>query len=137
MKIISVIFVTLFICGCATVKNERPHSPVPPPVARVQNLYAGNPQLAGISIAQSSDELGSYEKYLGKHPALVCYVFWDGRVQQYNYEPDGKLMEKPFWWPRKLEVGNGSWKEVDFSYGSDPTFEKHQDPRKAAVFQGN
>ena len=70
-------------------------------------------------------------RYEGKHPAMVIFYFWDGRVRQLGYEPDGTVYDN-FWWPApdRLKPGDAAWWMVDFTHGSDPTFQHHADPRK-------
>ena len=70
------------------------------------------------------------QRYEGKHPCGIYFYFWDGRVRQRGYEPDGTLLDD-FWWPTdmRLKPGDGGWGLVDFSHGSDPSFRHHADPR--------
>jgi hypothetical protein len=83
------------------------------------NLHEGDPDLAGIAFMND----GGGDEYIGKHPAGVSYVFWDGRVRQTTHEPDGKVLEN--YWHRIAP-----WNRLDYSFGSDPKFERHEDPRK-------
>lgn len=70
-------------------------------------------------------------RYKGKHPAMILFYYWDGRVRQLGYDPDGTVHEN-FWWPDSLRLkpGDAAWSNVDFTCGSDPAFQQHADPRK-------
>jgi len=60
------------------------------------NLHAGDPELAVIRIQQYPDCLLERDRYVGKHPAMILYIFEDGRVHQTGFEPDG-TMHEDFW----------------------------------------
>jgi hypothetical protein len=94
--------------------------------------------------------------YIGMHPAEVFYHFWDGTIRWTSFTPEGAKVNDQWIWPdhkrlldealklagkeriRRLrtlvlfELGNdvNSWACVDFSYGSDPLFSRHKDPRR-------
>lgn len=96
-----------------------------------QNLYAGDPALAGTEVWQLPREGDVYDRtrWANRHPAEIDYFFWDGRVYQVLYFPNGDEWDKG-WWPYRIRPGDREWEDVDFSYGSDPSFERHGDPRK-------
>lgn len=117
LPIASAIFV-----GCVAT----PATPEPPQEYSIRpvypgwvNLYEGDPELAGISFNND----GGGDEYIGKHPVGVNYVFWDGRVRKTTHDPDGKVLDDN--WHRIAH-----WDRLDYSFGSDPNFERHEDPRK-------
>lgn len=116
------VFASVMLVGCAA----RPTPPAPASEYTIRpvypgwvNLHEGDPDLAGIAFGND----GGGDEYIGKHPAGVSYVFWDGRVRQTTHEPDGKVLED--YWHRIAP-----WNRLDYSFGSDPNFERHEDPRK-------
>ncbi len=116
------IVVSAVLCGCTSLPTAAP----PPPDYSIRpvypgwvNLHEGDPDLAGISFFGDSDA----NEYVGKHPAGVMYVFWDGRVRQTGHKPDGTVRED--FWHRVAH-----WGRLDYSFGSVPNFERHEDPRK-------
>ena len=127
MKLISItvlLFVVAFQLGCSWRQKAKAIGPW-------QNAYAGNEELAGVVISQFP-EAGRYpwliESYKGKHPAMILYYFWNGRINQRAFEPDGTETEN-FWWNDSLKPGEWIWRVVDYSQGSDPKFIRHRDPR--------
>lgn len=116
------IFASIMVIGCtATSKTPRSEAAytICPTYPGWVNLHGGDPDLAGISFIGDGDA----EAYVGKHPSGVMYVFWDGRVRQTSHKPDGSL-QGDFW----HRVAH--WNRLDYSFGSDPNFERHDDPRK-------
>jgi hypothetical protein len=97
-----------------------------------KNIYRNDARLAGIEVRQYSSKntgTASLDDYNGKHPAETNYYFWDGYLEQYLFSPSGSVISKEM---SKAPVPAGS-KEldfIDFSYGSDPTFAHHPDPRR-------
>lgn len=83
------------------------------------NLHEGAPDLAGVAFAND----GGGPEYVGKHPAGVIYAFWDGRVRSVTHDPNGKVLDDH--WHRIAP-----WNRLDYSFGSDPNFERHEDPRR-------
>lgn len=125
--LISVVLFCL-LAGCAYPDSTAKKTTQPP----WQNLYAGNIDLAGITIWQTPREGAVYESktsYIKGHPAEIDYFFWDGSVYGTTFFANGEAWDKG-WWPYRIEAGSEEWNNVDFSYGSDPKFEKHPDPRK-------
>lgn len=94
------------------------------------NPFKGDPTLAAAEVHQYGE--CSYDNWLydGKHPCAIWFYFWDGRVRQMEFEPDGKV-RSDFVLPGKLKPGDASWTGADFSVGSDPQFKRHRDPRPA------
>ena len=93
------------------------------------NIYRDDPNLAGVTVQQlpDGDDGFSLEERNGKHPCMILYAFWNDRYRQMTYTPGGELMDA-FW----FEVDESNcwvWLGVDFAHGSDPTFDRHQDPR--------
>ena len=95
-----------------------------------RNIYEGNPELAGVLVQQLPDNAAEAPRWRGKHPAMILFVFWGGRVRQFGYSPDG-IVKEDFWWqitPDQSYI----WQQLDYSKGSDPRFRHHADPRKNA-----
>jgi len=91
------------------------------------NIYGDDPGLAGVVVQQLPDSPAGASRWRGRHPAMILFVFWDGRVRQRGYSPTGAV-EEDFWWhitPAQKDI----WKQVDYSKGSDPQFRRHADPR--------
>jgi hypothetical protein len=91
-------------------------------------MYEGDPKLAGVIIEQYPEGIEPKQRYAGKHPASIWYAFWDGNIVAVDYDPDGKPSVKSFW-KGYMSRTPWLWKDVDFNYGSDPTFKGHADPR--------
>lgn len=120
-------YLSILLTSAAVVFVGCVVSPIPPePEYTIRptypgwiNLHEGDPDLAGIAFFND----GEADAYLGKHPGGVMYVFWDGRVRQTGHKPDGTVEED--FWHRVAQ-----WNRLDYSFGSDPNFERHEDPRK-------
>jgi len=78
-------------------------------VGQWTNRYHGDPNLAGVVVQQFPDCAGEALRFEGHHPALVLYVFKDGRVNQIGFEPDGKVREN-FWW--RIKNDDPLWKQI-------------------------
>jgi len=92
------------------------------------NLHVGDPNLAGILIIQLPDAPREAIEYIDKHPCYVGYFFWDGRLRVTQFTPEGeKYVDKWMW---DTPGSSYLWKGVDYSYGSDPSFRTHKDPRR-------
>lgn len=133
--------VLLFLIGCSTQEaNESLPPAVEVPVPSIRdtsikawkNIHRANLDLAGVLLQQFPDSSLEAPSFEGKHPAMILFVMWDGRVNQIGYEPSGKISEN-FWWD--LNEGDRDysyiWEQLDYSHGSDPAFAHHHDPRKA------
>jgi hypothetical protein len=123
----------LCVVGCANRQNRSASLPLRRPVrshaiGRWDNPYRGDPKLAGVRVYQLGECPYEQWRYEGKHPAGIWFYFWDGRVRQIGYEPNGSV-DNDFWWPTRLKPGDSYWLDVDFSHGSDPAFQHHADPR--------
>ena len=120
--------VVCLLVGCAnstSVKREERST-------KWNNIYAGDTNLAGIAVWQLPREGCVYENrtpYVKGHPSEIDYFFWDGRVYGSTFSANGDARDKG-WWPFKIKAGEEEWNNVDFSYGSDPHFQTHKDPRK-------
>lgn len=101
-----------------------------PSVGSWTNRHAKNPDLAGVLVQQFPDSSHEASERKGKHPAMILFVMWDGRVNQVGYRPSGEIIED-FWWDLKQGSHDFSyvWEQLDYSHGSDPTFKSHRDPR--------
>ncbi len=95
-------------------------------VGRWENPFRHSANLAGV-ITQQFPDGGDFKPYEGKHPCMILFVFWDGRIRQINYEPDGSSHDAQ-WWHLGPE-NQFYWDQVDFTHGSDPLFRNHPDPR--------
>jgi len=92
------------------------------------NEFQGDPQLAGVTVQQFGECPYDQWRFESKHPCGVFYFFWDGRVVQRQYEPDGTLVSDGNW-KNRVNPGDAWWQNVDFTHGSDPEFKHHADPR--------
>jgi hypothetical protein len=54
------------------------------------NLHANDRNLLGIWVQQFPDCREEGGRYVGKHPAMIVYMFRGGRSHQINSEPDGR-----------------------------------------------
>lgn len=133
MALIALASIALCITTNSCANGKRKDNQVPDGVGKWTNAYANAPKLAGVSVSQYPEVAASsvLDSYVGKHPATITYFFWNGRVRQCTFAPDGQRLDD-FWWPDDFLKRNPSlWNEVDFSAGSDPQFKFHVDPRKA------
>jgi len=103
----------LIATGC----QADPESELGPPpeiknhaVGHWTNKYSGNPDLAGVRVQQFPDCAYEAPGYEGRHPAMVIYVFKDGRANQIGYDPDGTIRED-FWY--KLAPDHYLWKTIE------------------------
>ena len=127
MKIVYSAFLVLLLMpvGCAS-SNIEPYS-IRPMHSSWKNLYENDPDLAGIAvILEGSSELG----YIGKHPPGIIYLFWDGKIYQTQHNPDGSIISGG-WSDTAINPDSKIWNYVDYSFGSDPDFQRHDDPRTA------
>jgi len=98
-----------------------------------KNIYSGSPNLAGVMVNQFAEGLHvDFSTYIGKHPVSIYYVFWNGDTRMIFFKQDGSVIEDL---PGKGEMKPDDWRWsiVDYSYGSDPTFKHHKDPRLATT----
>ena len=122
----------ILVVGCASPKGTsiRPGYPQLN-LSQWTNLYKGDARLAAIGFLQAPpDGPGeTIDEYRGAHPAQVIYYFWGGATKGFNYFKDGSL--KDTWnevWSDQIGQEH-YWRFADFSYGSDPHFLHHKDPR--------
>jgi len=95
------------------------------------NIYVGNPNLAGVLITQDPAEKKKKAQFKDKHPFVISFVLWDGSINETYYTPEGKIVSAS-WWRLKDMKGYDPqlvWQYVDYSFGSDPKFKTHKDPR--------
>ena len=114
----------ILLVGCASAPKQLSQA-----VGKWDNPYEENPELAGVIISQYPEGIEPAEPYEGKHPASIWYAFWNGDVISINYGPDGAIYVKSVW-EKYLTKDSTIWKDVDFTYGSDPQLKSHPDPRK-------
>lgn len=95
------------------------------------NIYVGNPELAGVMVRQHPLEKHKGISYQGQHPFVISFVMWNGTVNETYYKPDGRIISAGWWRLKDMKAldPQSIWHYVDFSLGSDPTFNKHKDPR--------
>jgi hypothetical protein len=94
-----------------------------------KNLYENHPDLAGIGvIMEGASELG----YVGNHPPGIIYLFWNGKIYQTQHNPDGSIISEG-WSDTPVASDSKIWNNIDYSFGSDPGFERHKDPRNTKV----
>jgi len=123
MRAIPVGFLTLALgIGGCVAENQRQLSEAPdvqPVTNRAVgpwiNRFDGVKGLAGVIVQQFPDNSADAPDYQGKHPAMILYVFKDGRVNQCGFDPNGNITED-FWW--KLAPGDSMWSEIDRAYAS-------------------
>lgn len=77
------------------------------------NRYEGDASLAGVIVQQFPDNLQTAVLYEGRHPAMILYVFEDGKVNQVGFTPDGEVRED-FWW--EIEPDSYIWDQIDRSF---------------------
>lgn len=74
------------------------------------NIHKGNTDVVGIYVQQSPDNIEDEADYIGKHPAMIIYVFKSGRAHTVTYTPTGQIQDGAWWstpkdhWVRKLAV---------------------------------
>ncbi|WP_461785113.1 hypothetical protein [Prosthecobacter sp.] len=135
MKLIT-LALFLALIGCVSNRRtQKEHSnlsagPLPEAHGPWENIYNDDSRLAAVAVHQYPENPYEASSYIGKHPCNIWYAFWDGRVRQIQYDVDGTVIDD-FWWPEdfKLTQNSDQWNGFDFSFGSDPTFLHHKDPR--------
>jgi hypothetical protein len=83
------------------------------------NVHAATPGLAGVKVQQFPDCSGDEERYRGRHPCMILFVFKDGRVHQVCYEPDGRFSQPDspeFWW--RLGKDDVIWSQLDRAFAT-------------------
>lgn len=94
-------------------------------------LHRGVPNLAGVIIYKDDPVNMAEDPPRGPldHPVGVVYYFWDDtQVHDVAYDKCGGIM-RDSWIKRFTPTTKATWARVDFSYGSDPKFKNHADPR--------
>jgi hypothetical protein len=125
--------ITIPMSSCVTPHKEQPIGPTKKQettwyaIGPWTNIYEDDPELAGVEIHQQGENPYEQAARVGKHPEMILYYFWDGRIRQQNFDTDGSVYSDQ--WLPKLKIGDPSWELVDFSSGSDPSFSHHRDPR--------
>ena len=66
-------------------------------VGKWENKYKDDPNLFAVYVHQFPTPLSDQPAYEGRHPAMIIYVFNDGRANQIGFDPVGKLQED-FWY---------------------------------------
>ncbi len=100
-------------CGEPTLSEAPPEVPIRNwTVGRWTNRYADDPNLAGVRVQQFPDCSGDAARHEGRHPAMILYVFKNGRVNQNGFEPDGTIRED-FWW--SIGPDHYLWDQIDRS----------------------
>jgi hypothetical protein len=100
MKILFIILSTLLLCSC-TPEFESEAGPVPKitnhRTGKWINIHGNNPDLLGVFVQQFPECQYEAKPYEGKHPAMVIYVFRNGKAHQTCYDPDGRITSG-WWW---------------------------------------
>lgn len=96
MRTSMIIFVSLALISCSH-RHGGVVASEPADRTRWATRYSDDPQLAGVVVQQYPDCQYEASRYRGRHPAMILYVFQDGRVNQVGFEPDGAIHED-FWW---------------------------------------
>lgn len=78
-------------------ENQRGGIAVVPCGSEWINLHDNNPDLLGVYIRQLPDNKDDQAQYVGKHPALVVFVFANNRAHQLSFTPSGQV-SSGFWW---------------------------------------
>lgn len=86
------------------------------------NRYADSPDLAGVRVQQFPDCDGEAPRYEGRHPAMLIYVFKDGRANQVSYEPDGTVTND-FWF--KVAKDHWIWQTMTPVSSTEPAEPKN------------
>lgn len=125
--------IALVLTGCASAPKgenltKKDYEELDNAIGPWENPYKGDPKLAGVEIQQYPEGIGPKKRYEHKHPASIWYIFWNGNVKSVQYDPDGTVMVSSLW--KRSYKTPADWYRVDFTYGSDPEFKRHKDPRK-------
>lgn len=125
----SVVSVLFFVTGCM-----GPYAVSNFPTTNAQQLnllHRGDPNLAGVIIYKDDpvNMPGDPPRKPNEHPLGVSYYFWSGtHVRHVTYDEKGKIV-CDVWRKRFTPIPYADWVRVNFSYGSDPKFKRHPDPR--------
>jgi len=100
MKSIAICVLAILLSSCAS-----PHRN-----SAWVNIHQKNADLVGVRVQQYPDCMGDRERYKGRHPAMVIFVFKNNKAHQLGYEPDGRVTSG-FWW--EVPPGNPIWDQLD------------------------
>jgi hypothetical protein len=128
------ILFTLAIIGCRSADKAKPRGAemferLEHEFSPWKNEYRNDAQLAGVIVNKYMEGIQDPSRYIGKHPASIWYVFWNGDVRANMYNPDGSIDSSQLW-KGYFKPGPEFWNDVDFNHGNDPEFKRHRDPRK-------
>lgn len=111
------LLLALALAGCDWIDNIHRGNQVVPTgtapastVGRWANRYPGHPDLVGVQVRQFPDAAVQAQRYQGRHPATVIYVFKNGRANRVNYEPDATILQD-YWFP--LAPGDPLWNNLE------------------------
>lgn len=125
-----IIPLVLFVAACIGMHKADHFSPTNAP--QINLLHRGDPNLAGV-IIYKDDPVNMQDdppRQKTDHPFAIVYYFWENNgVRDVHYDKRGRIMNDT-WHERYTPVSKADWARVDFSYGSDPKFKRHADPRK-------
>lgn len=137
-RFIQILICSVWLIGCSVSQpiSYAPGAPIHGGAIKVgpwNNEHAGNPELAGVFIAQLPEDpdpelVAEYSKPTS-HPIEVFYLFWNREVDQRAYFPDGRLRYAHQY---VTDADVYLWERADYSFGSDPEFRRHVDPRRTA-----
>lgn len=102
------------------------------PSNKINLLHKFDKNLAGVIIYKNDpvNVEGDPPRMGNDHPFAVVYYFWSGsHVHDVAYDASGNIIRNN-WSKRYAPISKEEWSHVDFSYGTDPQFKWHADPRK-------
>ena len=85
------------------------------------NIHQKNPDLIGVYVQQVPDNKADATAYQGKHPAMIIYVFKNGKAHQVSYTPSGQI-ESGFWWSIPSDNWIYSHLDTNFKEGVNCAF---------------
>jgi hypothetical protein len=100
MKSMAFCLLATLLCSCAS-----PHGST----AWV-NIHRRNPDLVGVWVQQLPDCAGDHDRYVGRHPAMIIFVFKNNKAHQVEYDPDGRVTSG-FWWD--IPPDHFIWSQLD------------------------
>jgi hypothetical protein len=91
------------------------------------NLHRRNPDLLGVDVQQFPDNQYDAKAYRGTHPAMVIFVFKNGKAHQVEYTPSGQV-ESGFWFD--IPDGDKIYDRIDRNIENRPTCEYWVKPNR-------